>query len=80
MITMGADSRHAFVFDDVKGFRVSEVDFHSEQNTSAIRIINSSDAIISLNNLHVKTEALAKIEGKTTKNIMVVENNSRKAT
>ncbi len=79
IFTDGKDSRHAFVFDNVEGFRVSEVDFHSKGNPSVIRVVNSSDAAISLNNLHQNTGALIEVEGKKSKNIMVVENNCRKA-
>lgn len=79
MFSDGEDSRHTFVFDDVHGFRVSEIDFHSEGNPSAIRVINSTDGMITLNSLHQKTGALVDVEGKDSKNLMVTGNNTRKA-
>ncbi len=79
MITKCDDSRHAFVFDDVHGFRVSEVDFHSTGNPAAIRIINSTSGMITLNSLHKEIEALVMVEGEASKGIMISGNNVRSA-
>lgn len=72
--TEGNDSRHAFLFDDVDGFRVSEVDFLSRGNPSAIRIDNSTDGMITLNQLHEATDSLVEIHGETSNGIMLLGN------
>ncbi|MFA9389612.1 MAG: glycoside hydrolase family 28 protein [Prolixibacteraceae bacterium] len=79
IFTDGADSRHTFVLDDVHGFRISEVDFHSKGNPDAIRLINSSNGMITLNQLFEETGSLVKIQGEESSNIMITGNNARKA-
>ncbi len=77
VITNGEDSRHAFVFDDVRGIRVGDVDFKGDKAITPIRLINSTDAFITGNIVEYAADNLVQVEGKSTKGIMVSGNNAR---